>query len=329
MFVGGINARQRSPRKKDRRSVGLPVMAPLVRKRLEIEHLDELIGGHDCLMRMGKLPGLPLVAASLESRKRLGRYRKGTILGRLRMKTQLQSSLAIWALSVSLAGCHYATHVAHTSASPLASAPASIPSAEIVPTSFFQPVSASSIALEQNVLELESLIQEVLHRNPSLAQMEAAWQAASTRFPQVTALEDPMIAGWMAPGSIGSNMVDFAGRLEVSQKIPYPGKRNLRGEAALAEAQATGRDVDDIRLQLIETTRMAFYDYYAVDRSLAVNEEALRLLGEFRDNAETRFKTAQGQQQDLLQADVEIGRQRERRLQLERTREVTLARINT
>src|SRR6516162_4825645 len=41
-------------------------------------------------------------------------------------------------------------------------------------------------------LDSETVKQEVLTRNPTLAKMTAAWQAASARYPQVTALDDPM-----------------------------------------------------------------------------------------------------------------------------------------
>lgn len=179
------------------------------------------------------------------------------------------------------------------------------------------------------VLSAEAVVVEVLARNPSLAQMVAAWQAATARYPQAVALEDPMVAGIIGPASIGSNEVDFAYRLEASQKLPFPGKRGLRGRAALAEASAAGGDVDDMRLQLAESARAAFYDYYLAERALAVNAEGLRLLREFRENAETRYRTALVPQQDVLQADVEIGRQRERELTLRRLRQVARARINT
>src|SRR5882672_330214 len=43
-------------------------------------------------------------------------------------------------------------------------------------------------------LSVDALIQQVLARNPSLEQMNAVWQAASARYPQVTSLEDPMFA---------------------------------------------------------------------------------------------------------------------------------------
>jgi outer membrane protein TolC len=175
----------------------------------------------------------------------------------------------------------------------------------------------------------DELVRQVLERNPSLAQMAAAWEAARARYPQVISLEDPMLGTMFAPASIGSNTLDFGYRVEVSQRFPFPGKRGLRGEGALADAQAAGLDVDDIRLQLAESARMAFYDYYLVHRAITVNEEGLKLLRELRDSAESRYKASLVTQQDVWQADVEIGKQRERRLTLERTKKVAAARINT
>src|SRR5262245_61835378 len=161
--------------------------------------------------------------------------------------------------------------------------------------------------------------------------MVAAWQVASARYPQVTSLEDPMFAATIGPGTIAPDDpgVEFASRLEISQKLPFPGKLRLRGENALAGASAAGRDVDDLRLQLVESARTAFYDYYLVDRALEVNEENLRLLRDFRKNAQTRYQTGLVPEQDVLQADVEIGREQDRRLELEQMRQVAVARINT
>src|SRR5262249_22349557 len=117
-------------------------------------------------------------------------------------------------------------------------------------------------------------------------------------------------------------------RLDLSQKLPWPGKRTLRGENARAQARAAHDDVDSMRLQLIESSKVAFYDYYLVHRALEVNAEKLRLLREFRRNAEARYKVG-APQQDILQADVEIGRQERRNLTLGRMRQVAVARINT
>lgn len=176
---------------------------------------------------------------------------------------------------------------------------------------------------------MEALVEQVLARNPSLAQMTAAWQVASARYPKVTSLDDPMLGTWVAPASIWSNNVDFAARMEVSQKLPYPGKLGLRGQSALAEAAAAGNEVEDMRLQLVESAKSSLYEYYLVGRAIAVNEESLRLLREFREQANARYEKALVPEQDVWQADVELARQRERGLTLNRMRKVTVARINT
>jgi outer membrane protein TolC len=184
-------------------------------------------------------------------------------------------------------------------------------------------------------LSADAVVEQVLARNPSLAQMTAALQAALTRYPQVTSLDDPMVGATVGPATISPDDrgLEFAYRLEISQKYPWPGKRQLRGENALAEARAAGHDVGDMRLQLVESAKAAFYDYYLVGRALAVNEETLERLAQFRKDAEALYRTPPKDRkvsfQEVTQADVEIGRQQQRRLTLERMRLVAVARINT
>jgi outer membrane protein TolC len=180
-------------------------------------------------------------------------------------------------------------------------------------------------------LSAQTVVEQVLARNPSLAQTEAAWQAAQARYPQVTSLDDPMFAATVGPGTVAPDDpgIHFAYRLEISQKYPWPGKLHLRGENALAEARAAGNEVEDTRLRLVESARTAFSDYYLVGRALEVNAANLRLLERFRNNAQTRYENNLVPLQDVLQAKVEIGRERQRRLTLERMQQVAVARLNT
>src|SRR5262249_56721412 len=107
------------------------------------------------------------------------------------------------------------------------------------------------------------------------------------------------------------------------------GKRPLRGQSALAEAAAAGHELEDSHLQLTESAQLAFADYFLADRAREVNEEGVRLLQSLREIAAERFKNGLVPQQDVLLADVELGRQRERSLNLERIRRVAVARLNT
>jgi outer membrane protein TolC len=178
-------------------------------------------------------------------------------------------------------------------------------------------------------LSVDALVEQVLARSPSLAQMTAAWQATSARYPQVISLEDPMLGETLAPASIWSNNVNAASRLEVAQKLPFPGKRGLRGKSAMAEAAAASNDIEDMRLQLIESAKRSFYEYYLVGRAIAVNKENTRLLKEFREEANARYEKALVPEQDVWQADVEIGRLQKRDITLNRMLKVAVARINT
>ena len=96
-------------------------------------------------------------------------------------------------------------------------------------------------------LSAETLVAQVLSRNPTLAQMAAAAEAAAARYPQAVSLEDPMFGVQVGPAAFGLNAIDGGYRLEASQKYPWPGKRTLRGENAAAEARAAGQDVEDMR----------------------------------------------------------------------------------
>src|SRR5262249_14960431 len=88
--------------------------------------------------------------------------------------------------------------------------------------------------LDRNELQVDALVQQVIARNPSLAQMVAAWQAVSAKYPQVTSLEDPMLAATLGPGTFAPDDpgINFAYRVEISQKYPWPGKLKLRGQTA-------------------------------------------------------------------------------------------------
>jgi len=170
-------------------------------------------------------------------------------------------------------------------------------------------------------LSPDRLVEEVLAENPSLQAMVEAWRAAAARYPQMISLEDPMFRFMRG--------TDMGWMIEASQKIPWPGKRGLRGDVADAEASAACHEVEDARLRLAEAAKMAFLDYYQADRQLAVNAATVELFNQYREIARAKYETNQATQQDVLQAEVEIARLGTRRAELRRAKEVAAARINT
>ena len=181
----------------------------------------------------------------------------------------------------------------------------------------------------QAELNLVALRQAVLQRNPSLTAMHRGWQAALERPLQVSALDDPTFSYGLAPATIGSSDLVFGQRFGLSQRFPWAGTLRLRGEVARNEARAAGEDVNTTRLQLIEATDRAFYDYYFVQRALDINRVNQDLLLAFQRTTETRYGAGLVSKQDALQAEVEHQHIVHRGIVLEHGQVVTIARLNT
>ena len=134
----------------------------------------------------------------------------------------------------------------------------------------------------------------------------------------------------MAPASFaGNSNVQSSWALEGSQKLPWKGKREARGNMASQNAYAAARDVDDTRLQLTLASRLAFADYVLAQRSRELNNTEIQLLTELRAVALTRYETNQTPQQDVLQAEVDLSEARRRGVEATRAQRVAVARINT
>lgn len=188
----------------------------------------------------------------------------------------------------------------------------------------------SSEIAERNRLSLNELVAEVQERNPTAHAMYAAWQAAAQKYPQVVALDDPMLMYMVAPQSYASSSpTPNSWTVQVSQKFPGPGKRDTRGQVAAWEAHAAGWDVETTRRQLAAAAKLAFFDYQLVYEQMRLNQENLKLLQELYDLAKTKFENNLAPQQDMLQAEVELGGRKLRAVELEQMRRVAAGRINT
>ncbi|MGH8592586.1 MAG: TolC family protein, partial [Gammaproteobacteria bacterium] len=177
-------------------------------------------------------------------------------------------------------------------------------------------------------ISTRELVQAVLSQNPSLPAMQAARDAAEARIVQASALNDPMFSYAFAPATVGVSDLDFSQTFELSQSLPWPGKRRLRGEAAQHEAKAAHEGIDSQRLKLIALAKSVFADWYFIHEAIRINRVNQDLLQEFRHITETKYSTGLASKQDALQADVELNMLTHQAILLERQRREVLAAIN-
>jgi outer membrane protein TolC len=239
------------------------------------------------------------------------------------------------ALASCLCGC--ADRSNYSAPTPLADTPAAaLPASTAIYSrvsyespQLIEPAARAADALvAPNELTAQWLVEEVERVNPTLEAASAAWRAAAERYPQAISLDDPMFGFMISPSGVGRDM-GGGWMIETSQRLSLYGKRQLRGSAAQAEADAMQGDVGDTRLALTEAARTALLDYYLARRQTEVNATTAELLRQFRQIAKAKYEVGQATEQDVLQADVEQATLESRRTELTRDEQVATARINT
>ena len=179
-------------------------------------------------------------------------------------------------------------------------------------------------------LERAALVQAVLERNPTIAAARHAWRAALERAPQEASLDDPMLGFGVAPRSFDTNAVDHPGmRVDLSQRFQFPGKLELRGEAAVAEADAVAHDFDGVRLRLALMASRLYDEYYLASREVLINAQHVALLEELQHVATARYEVGEAAQQDPIQAEVERSHAAHRGLLLATRERVAAEQIQT
>jgi len=190
-----------------------------------------------------------------------------------------------------------------------------------------QPVDRGEALEHLDRLTPQALADVLESVNPDLQAMAAAADAAMQRIEPAGALGDPMLTYAIAPNTIGSDInVRHIGQL--SQPLPWPGKRGLRRAAAAHRAQAAAQAVDAARLELLAVAHGSFAEWHYLHRAIAINAATESLLAELKSVAESRYAAGLGLQQDALQAELEVVLLGERRLALEHERIALRARIN-
>jgi cobalt-zinc-cadmium efflux system outer membrane protein len=179
-----------------------------------------------------------------------------------------------------------------------------------------------------DTLSLPALERLVLERNPAIAQSRAEAEESRARARQAGALELPMLDLMVAPLSLGSDAVDPAYRVGLMQPLPLFGQRGLRRRVADAEANIARQREATTRLDLLQQAREAYLEYFRTVFGLETNRALADLMSSFRRVALTRYSAGLVNQQDPLQAEVELGMLDHDRVVLERRRRVAVARLN-
>jgi outer membrane protein, heavy metal efflux system len=169
--------------------------------------------------------------------------------------------------------------------------------------------SEDEAALRHAALPLDSVLTYALEHNPTISAARARQRAAHERPAQVSALDDPMFTyeGFNIPENFDLTRTDNT-IFKLSQKLPFPGKRRLRGEIATHEVAIASEGVRRAQIMTRAEVKKAYYDLWQVHRNLLVYSREKDLAAQFATIAEKKYAVGQASQPDVLRAQVELTR---------------------
>jgi len=165
---------------------------------------------------------------------------------------------------------------------------------------------------QEDAVRLDDLLKQALERNPKIKSVGFEAEATSFRIPQEKSLPDPMV-GFILKNmgfpkfTLGQEVMSGVG-LSFSQAIPFPGKLRLKGEIAEKAFERTKEVRNAVVLGVLKDVKTAYFELYALYKSVAILQEQKALLQKALELTETKYSVGSGVQSDVLKATVEISR---------------------
>lgn len=180
---------------------------------------------------------------------------------------------------------------------------------------------------------LNDLVRELQERNPALQAAQKAAEAKKASIISARTLPDPVVSfqtmGDFFPPDLQAGDPSSGRTVGVEQEIPFPGKLGLKGKIAESEAAAEEWNTEQTRRELISELKGAYFDLALTDRSIEILEKNRKLLQSITQVADARYRVGQGNQQDVIKAQVELSKLLDRQAVLEQRRAIAGALINS
>ena len=162
-----------------------------------------------------------------------------------------------------------------------------------------------------SITSLHDLLTEAEQNSPQIKAAQQEWKAAQQVPTQVSALPDPQAilqeftVGSPRPfaGYTNSNFAYIG--LGISQEFPYPGKLRLKGEIATQDAKVAQQQYESIRRSVFARVNAVYFQLAYLSKTLGILQGDGQLLEQAEKAADARYRSGMGNQQDVLQAQLE------------------------
>jgi len=159
---------------------------------------------------------------------------------------------------------------------------------------------------------LDSLVAEALRNNREILAAQKRYEAARQWPAQAAALPDPTVSlGYAStsypwPGAgLGRDLTSNVA-ISVTQEMPFPGKRELRGQIAGKEADAVFEDYLATRLSVVSRLKQAYHEMHHASVGIAFVKRYQDILRNIISVSEARYTVSHAAQQDVFKAQTQF-----------------------
>ncbi len=180
-------------------------------------------------------------------------------------------------------------------------------------------------------LRLGTVYAGVRERNPKAAAARSLAEAVAARVPASGLLPDPEVQlGFMNYELPALRPMELLGmvQLQVMQMLPLGGKLPLSRRIASHQAAAERERAADVAWELRTRAAMAFYELFASEQGIDIAIGTRRLVQDVARIAQSMYEVGEGNQADVLRAQVEIARMTEEIARMDAMRSAAAAKLN-
>lgn len=178
---------------------------------------------------------------------------------------------------------------------------------------------------------LDRVVAEARESNPEIVAGRRELEAARARVAPAGALDDPMLEAGIVTLPVPSfsfTREDMTMKmLGIGQRLPYPGKRGLRRDAAGQEADILSERYRETVNRVVRDVKRAYFDLAFVLEATQITQKTKGVLEQFLSIAQARYTVGQGAQSDVLKSQTQLARMVEEQLRRARERPVVEAEL--
>ena len=182
-------------------------------------------------------------------------------------------------------------------------------------------------------LPVSGYVEAAFADNPSLDAMRERIRMKENAAIKAGALDDPKLRVGVTNVPLRSwdfRAEDMTGKeIGFSQMFPWPGMRQTRADIVLREKEEAEFVLEEMRSMLRSEIKMTYAELASVRKQLEAVRRSQDVLQDIVGITQEIYAVGKGSQPDVLRGQVEFGRMREMRIDLESREQVLSVRLNT